>query len=158
MATIENLAELVEPLKREIAGPGQYEAAFPDSDDDILFAYITDAFSEAQLDGYLSTNTVDLLTGELQDELTLGESALVTIYAAMKIMNTQILNLATKSSYKAGPVEYSTEGSASVLKTALDQLALRKSRLLTTNYSSESWWADAYWGRIFCGDQYYGAC
>jgi hypothetical protein len=150
MSTIANVGDLVEPLKREVAGPGNFDTAFPNADDDVLFAYLADAFGEAQLDGYLKTNTLDLVTGEFQDELTLGESALVTIYAAMKIMNTQILGLATNSKYVAGPVSFETGNSATVLKSAIDALNARKLRLLRTNYSSPSWWTDAYWSRIFC--------
>jgi hypothetical protein len=155
---IENLADLVEPLKREVAPPGQFDTVFPDADDDMMFSYLADGFSEAQLDGYLGNIELDLVTGDVLPGLTLGEGALVTIYASMRILRTQILSLATKATYKAGPVEYSTENSSSVLKTALDALVARKDQLLKTNYSSEIWVGDAYWGRIFCGNDYYGAC
>lgn len=155
---IENIAELVEPLKREVAGPGNFETVFPNADDDIMFAYLGDAFAEAQLDGYLGSYTLDLVTGEFSEDITLGEGALITIYAAIKVMNTQILSLAAGSKYKAGPVEYETGSSASVLKTALDNLYARRERLLKQGYTNDSWWGDAYWGRIFCGYSQTGWC
>lgn len=148
MSTLTNLAELVEPLKREVAAPGGFDAAYPDADDDIMFAYLADAFGQAQLDYHLKANSVDLVTGVFDTPLTLGEGALVTIYAALRIFTTQILNSATKSTYKAGPVEYSTAASDRVLTAAIQQLETRLERLLTSGYTSPMWVADGYWGRI----------
>lgn len=145
--TISNVSELVEPLKRQVAGPGQYDATFPDGDDDTLFAYLTDAFGEAQLDTFLGTNGVDWVTGDFTTALTLGEASLVIIYAAMSIIRSQISAATTKATYKAGPVEYSTENSATVLKGMLDALAHRRDQLVKTNYKSLTWIGDSYWSR-----------
>ncbi len=152
MADITNAAELIEPLKRAIAGPGQFDAAYPDSDDDTLFAYITDAFGEARLDGFFSAGSVDWVSGDFDPEITQAEAALLVIYASINILTTQIRNLGTKSTYKAGPVEYSTEYSAGVLKGILDSLFVRKAQLSKTVTSGIPWFGDAYWGRLTSGE------
>ncbi len=151
MADIANAFELVEPLKRAVAPPGGFDAAFPDADDDTLVAYITDAYGEARLDGFFLEGSVDWLTGEFDPEITQGEAALVVIYASMNILGTQIRNTGTKSKYKAGPVEYETEFSAGVLQAAYAAMEARKLRLIKSISSGIPWFGDAYWGRLTGG-------
>jgi hypothetical protein len=151
MATISNAFELVEPLKRAVAPPGGFDTAFPDADDDILFAYITDAYGEARLDNFFTDGTVDWVSGDFSPEITQGEAALLVIYASINILTTQIRNAGTKASYKAGPVEYSTENSAGVLQSSLNSLLARKAQLLKAVTNGVPWFGDAYWGRLTDG-------
>lgn len=152
MADITNAGELIEPLKRAIAGPGQFDTAYPDADDDTLFAYITDAYGEARLDGFFSNGSVDWVTGDFDPVISQAEAALLVIYASMNILGTQIRNLGTKNTYKAGPVEYSTEYSAGVLQSILAEMSDRKKQLLRGMSNGTPWFGDAYWGRLTYGD------
>lgn len=152
MADITNASELVEPLKRAIATPGGFDEAYPDSDDDILFSYLTDAFGEIRLDGLFSEGSVDWVTGEFDPVLSQGEAALVVIYASMNILGTQIRNTGTRNKYVAGPVQYETEFSAGVLQASLNAMNDRKKQLLKgANSSGVPWFGDAYVGRLICG-------
>src|SRR3954463_14232674 len=96
-----NIGDLIEPLKREVATPGTFDTVFPDTDDDALFGVLADGFSEAQLDGFFGTNTIDLVTGEIDPEISNGAAALVVIYAAMKILRGQMRALSSGERYKA---------------------------------------------------------
>lgn len=151
MADISNAGDLVDPLKRAVAPPGEFDAAFPDADDDTLFAYITDAYGDARIDGFFPNGTVDWVTGEFDPELSQAEAALLVIYASTNILATQIRNIGTKSTYKAGPVEYSTEYSAGVLQASLNALLDRKKMLLKSVSNGVPWFGDAYVGRLIDG-------
>lgn len=151
MADISNAGDLIEPLKRAIAGPGQFDEAFPDADDDTLFAYITDAFGEARLDGFFAGGSVDWVSGDFDPEISQAEAALLVIYASMNILGTQIRNLGTRSKYKAGPVEFETEYSAGVLQSILSEMSDRKKQILRGLSSGTPWFGDAYWGRLTSG-------
>lgn len=155
MAT--DLAELVEPLKREIAVPGEFDAQFPNTSDDDLTATLSDAFAECQLDGYFGELVLDLNTNLVTEDLSMAGRALVTIYAAMRIIRSKIRQLSTSEKYKAGPVEYELGRSAGVLKAELDSLAERKLQLLAmarrsgrVTYVNDSYFARAFanWGDI----------
>lgn len=151
--TITNAGDLIEPLKRAVAAPGGYDDAFPNGDDDTLFAYITDAFSEARIDRFFPLNTVDWVTGDFNPILSQGDGYLVVLYAAINILGTQLRNMGTSNTYKAGPVEYSTTNSATVIKGALDALQARKLQLIKYRGagSGTPWFGDAYWGRLSHG-------
>lgn len=149
--TIANASELIDPLKRAVAPPGGYDTAFPDGDDDTLFAYVTDAFGEARLDGFFPESSVDWVSGDFDPEITQAEAALLVIYASMNILTTQIQNLGTKNRYVAGPVEYETEYSAGVLQNRLNAMTDRKNQLIKSISSGIPWFGDAYWGRLTDG-------
>jgi hypothetical protein len=152
MATvyITNAGYLIEPLKRAIAPPGGFDDAFPDADDDTLFAYITDAFGEARIDGFFLDGSVDWVTGEFDPEISQAEAALLVIYASMNILTTQIRNTGTRNKYVAGPVQYETEFSAGVLQAALASMEARKKQLLQSTNSAVPWFGDAYVSRLVC--------
>lgn len=152
--TVTNAADLIEPLKRAVAAPGGYDDAFPNGDDDTLFAYITDAFSEARMDRNPSlTGTVDWVDGTFDPILTQGEAYLVVVYAAINILSNVLRNQSTANTYKAGTVEYSTEYSANVIKGALDSLNARRAEILRRSMNNPAWFGDAYWGRMTNGVQ-----
>lgn len=151
--TIVNAADLVESLKRAVAPPGGYDDAFPNGDDDTLFAYLTDAFSEARLDRFFTNGTVDWVSGDFDPILSQGDGYLVVLYAAINILSTQLRNMGASATYKAGPVEYSTSNSATVIKGQMDALQARKLQLIKYRGASAGtpWFGDAYWGRLSHG-------
>jgi hypothetical protein len=100
------LADLVPSLKRAVAPPGQFAALFPESTDNDLADLLADAVAEAQLDGFLATNSLALDTAEVTPDLK------------------------NRTRYKAGAAEAETEQSASVLVELLRQTNTRKKQIL----------------------------
>ena len=144
-----DLNDLVDPLKRELAGPGEFDNQFPNSDDDTLANNLADAFSEAQLDGYFQDNALDLDTLVVSPDLSAAGGILVVIYAGMRIIRAQLRALNLSERYVAGPVEYEVTRSANVLKDELAYLIERRDKLLDQSRSSTSqtFVFDAYFTR-----------
>jgi hypothetical protein len=124
------VADLVPALKRELAVPGGYDDLFPDSDDDELAGYLADAFGEAQLYGFFATTTLDTDLATTPDLSTAG-AALVSLFAAMRIIRAQLRNLNASERYKAGSTEYEITRAATVLKQELTFLQQRITDLIT---------------------------
>lgn len=125
-----DLNDLVEPLKRTVAGPGEFDTYFPESDDTTLAGILTDAAAEAKLDGFLPTKVVDPSDLSVVPDPNSAEQALILIYADARILNARISNLKSRSRYKAGNVEAETEQAASVLQELLRERQARKTQLL----------------------------
>lgn len=144
-----DLNDLVDPLKRELAGPGEFDTAFPNSDDDTLANTLADGFSEAQLDGYFQDSALDLDTLEVSPDLSAAGGVLVVIYAGMKIIRAQLRAMNLSERYKAGSVEYEVTRSANVLKDELAYLIERRENLLEQSRSSnaQTFVFDAYFTR-----------
>lgn len=124
-----DLEELVASLKRTVAAPGEYDTLFPSSTDDELSALLADAVAECQLDGFMSTVSLDLVTATTTPDLSTGEQALVVLYAAARVLTARISNLKNHTRYKAGAAEAETEQSASVLVELLRQTNARKRQI-----------------------------
>lgn len=145
-----SLLDLVESLKREIAVPGTFDVAFPDTTDDDLVASLADGLAEAQLDGYFQTTTVDVDDDfEVTPDLSLAGGALIVIYAGSRILRAQLRELTSNQRYKAGNVEYETSRPANLLRDELLLLTSRKKELLTASRSTGRtvYQLDAYTGR-----------
>ena len=125
-----DLADLVEPLKRAVAVPGTFVDVFPDTSDDDLAALLADSFAEAQLDGFLSGFEVDLNTSFTTPDLTTPHTALLVIYGSYRMLINEIRNTQNRLRYVAGPVEYETEQTASMLNEILRQLGDKKKGIL----------------------------
>lgn len=125
-----DLSDLVEPLKRELAVPGEFVATFPNTADDDLVGTLQDGFAKAQLDGFFGTQTVDLSTGTVTPGLSSGGQALVLMYSAEGVIRAQIRNLKTRTNYESAGSQYEVERAASVLVESLKDLTDRKQRLL----------------------------
>lgn len=145
-----DLANLVEPLKREIAVPGEYDTTFPNTTDDDLTNSLADGFSEAQLDGFFSTYSLDPDTNLVTPDLSAAGGSLVIIYTGQRILRAQIRALNTRSLYEAASVKYETEKSAMILRAELAYLETRKKDLITqsrrgagTTYVYDSYFARA---------------
>lgn len=124
------LADLVEPLKREVAVPGAFEAVFPNTSDDDLEATLLDAFAMAQLDGFFTSSTATDL-GVVTPDLSRGGAALIVIYAGVRILTVELINRKSHTRYEAGGAVFEQDFAASVLVQALKELSAKKAVLLS---------------------------
>lgn len=121
------LADLVEPLKRELAVPGVFEDTFPDTSDEELAATLADGFAEAQLMGFFPDMTLGTAPAyETSAPLSLPAGSLVVLFASSRVLRAWLRSLSTGERYKAGPVEYETTRAANLLR---DELATINNRL-----------------------------
>lgn len=125
-----NLADLVEAFKREVSVPGTFSQDFPLTSDDDLAAALGDAFGEAQLDGFFGAMELDPATGVVTPDLSLAGAALIVIYGGIRMTRQQLRALRTATKYKAGPVEYELQSSASAVTEDLKQLERRKQSII----------------------------
>lgn len=124
-----NLDDYVEPLKRALAVPGEFASIFPSTSNDDLIGSLSDAFAEAQLDGFFGTMSLNVNAGTVTPNLSVGGSALVVIYASIRICTAQLRNLKTRQKYEAGGAVYEVEQAASVLTEELKAFRDRKKQL-----------------------------
>lgn len=157
-----DLGDLIEPLRREVSPPG--EDLFPNATDDEFFGNLQDAFWDARLDGLLAnyTESDGLITttsgtGDIDREL----QQLIVLYAGLRIVRNHLRALNTLFRSKAGPVEFETQKSATLLKGLLDELAMRR-RLVLNRLADlgavDSYYIDAIAAReesITWGDTWY---
>ena len=125
-----DLTALVPSLKRALAGPGEFDTAFPDSTTTDLAGTIADAVAECQLDGFLGAVTLDVTAETTTPDLTNPQQALVILYAMARVVTARVANLNNRTRYKAGNVEAETEQSATVLVAMLKDIRARKQQLL----------------------------
>jgi len=126
-----NLADLVEPLKRAVAVPGQFATSFPVTQDEDLLGSLADAFAAAQLDGFFGAQSVNLNTFVVTPDLSQAGGALVLVYSAERILQAKILSMRTKVHYEAGPAKYEVENAATVLTQVLRDMRDRKNAILS---------------------------
>lgn len=122
-----DLNDYADVLRRRVTPAGS--DLFSNVTDEEMGQRIQDGFWDARLDGFLVGFTADdegIVTPELPRDLI----ALAVMYAAITMLQIQVYNLNTRFAVKAGPVEFETENSASVLKTMLDQIFAQRQRLL----------------------------
>lgn len=132
-----DLADYVPALRREIQPPGS--TLFDDVSDDDLEGYLSDAFWEARLDGFVIdyTESGGIVTPSSSAvEFPREQTALVVLYAGLKILRNRLLQTNTKFAAKAGPVEFATEQSANMLTEMARQLAAVKDRLIAMNLTA----------------------
>jgi hypothetical protein len=127
------LSTLVPSLKRELAVPGTFDDVFPDTLDTDLIGALADGFGEAQMWGFFPTLTLtpNGSDWETSEPLSAAGSTLVVLFAASRILRSQIRNLNTTERYKAGPAEMELGRSAGVLKDELDYITDRLAALIT---------------------------
>lgn len=124
------LRDLVDAYKREVAVPGTFATAFPNTTDDDIAAALADAFAEAQLDGFFSKVSLDVDAGEVTPDLSVAGAALVVLYAGMRMIRQQIRSASSEKRYWAGPVGMQEKQSASALSEDLKWLSRRRDELL----------------------------
>lgn len=144
-----DLFELVEPLKREVNPPGS--DLYPDATDDSWLGSLTDAFWEIRLYGMLDGYEENAAARGGPEEFGEGKvtpvgvladyddpsgyaagvdlprelQQLVVLWAGYKVVLTNLGTLKSQFRAKAGPVEYETQQSATLLKALLDALKAR---------------------------------
>ena len=124
------LSDLVDPLKREIAVPGEFSTAFPNTSNSNLLGSLADGFAAAQLDGFFGKNTLTMSTYTVAPDLSMAGAHLVVVYASEQILKSKLRGIATSTTYKAGPVEYKVDQSANVISQELKMIQTRKENLL----------------------------
>ncbi len=124
-----DLAELVEPLKREVAVPGAFASVFPDTTDDDLAAALLDAFAQAQLDGFL-TASMATDDGVVAPDLSRGAAALVVIYAGIRFLTADLINRKSHVRYEASGAVFEQDTGASILVEALKGLRAKKDAMI----------------------------
>jgi hypothetical protein len=119
-------------LKRVVTPLGS--TMFDGVADDVWIGYLTDAFWEAKLDGFLLGYTEE--DGVVSPESLTGPDlprqygALIVLYAGIRVLRNRILNMNTGFRAKAGPVEFEQQNSATMLAEMLKQLRATKDRIL----------------------------
>lgn len=124
-----DLADLVDTLKREVAIPGGFVAAFPNTTDDDLVGALADGFSECQLDGWMLQIALDLDAGTVSPDLSPAGKALVSIYSGIRILRNALVNQTSHVRYEAKGNVYESDKGAGLLREALKDLNDRRQQL-----------------------------
>lgn len=124
-----DLGDLVETLQRQIAVPGGFADAFPSATDDNLIGSLSDAFWEIRMLDMLTDWTegdgaISPITGTTEIPRELQQ--LIVLYAAITIVTNELKALDTLFRAKAGPVEFETQKSGTLLKDILTELQRRR--------------------------------
>lgn len=130
------LEDFVDALKREVQPPGV--DLFSGVTNDMWIGYLSDAFWEARLDGFLEhystqeteSGAVEVVHIDGGVDLPRQMMALVILYAGIKVLRNRILNTNTSFRAKAGPVEFEQQNSATMLAEMLKQLKAMKDRII----------------------------
>lgn len=125
-----DIADLVPALKREIAVPGTFATTYPNTTDADLVGTLMDGFAQAQLSGFFGTQVLDVDAETVTPDLSPAGQSLVVIFAAERIVTSQILTMRTRVLYESAGSKYEVENAASVLTAILKALADRKAAIL----------------------------
>lgn len=118
-----DLSDLIDAVKAEANPPGS--DLFAGATDDDWLLRLENAFWEAKLFGFtqLANYTVsdDGIISPLSgtDDLPREEVQLIILFAAVNVVRMSLSNTGTAFSAKAGPVEFSTQNSATLLNAVL---------------------------------------
>jgi len=158
------LEEFIPSLVREVNPPGT--PRFENVSNDQWLGYLTDAFWEARLDGFMPNYTCDEdgVVEHLHDpndpakEFPRYLVGLIVLYAGIRVLRNSILNTSQSFSATAGPVQYSTQNSATVLAELLKMLQERRKELLeeVQNLPTPTFYFDAYTQRQHSVGAYWG--
>lgn len=156
-----DLIDHVPSLVREVNPPGT--PRFEGVNDEEWLGYLTDAFWEARLDGFMSGYTCDeegIVTHETDPDREFPRYlvGLIVLYAGIRVLRNSILNTSQSFSATAGPVQYSTQNSATVLAELLKMLQERRKELLAEveNLPTPTYYFDAYTQRQHNVGSYWG--
>lgn len=159
-----DLSDLVEVLKRETSPPGT--DLFPDATDDEWLGYLQDAFWEAKwmgmpFDSWSEAEGIIAPTTSGGDDISREYQQVIVFVAGYRIVRSKLLNTNTTFRAKAGPVEYETQQSATLLRDVLAdlkyKLTLIINRISDLGYSA-TYYIDSLAARdesVNWGDSYY---
>lgn len=124
--------QFIDSLKREVVPLGT--TMFADVEEDTWIGYLTDAFWEARLDGFMADYVAEddgsVTHQDGGPDLDRRFIALIVLYAGIRVLRNRILNMNTGFRAKAGPVEFEQQNSATMLAEMLKQLRATKDRIL----------------------------
>lgn len=127
-----DLGDYIDSLKRAVIPLGS--TLFSTVTPTMWTAYMSDAFWQARLDGFMLDYSADedgIVTNDTGgDELGREYVSLIVLYAGITVLYNKILNTNTGFRAKAGPVEFEQQNSATVLAEMLKQLREAKDRIL----------------------------
>lgn len=153
--------QYIASLQREVIPLGS--TLFSSVGEDQWLGYLTDAFWEARLDGFLAGYVADedgIVTNESGGaDLDRRYIALIVLYAGIRVLRNRILNMNTGFRAKAGPVEFEQQNSATMLAEMLKQLRATKERIieeLDTSEETAVLYLDALSTRVFDSSSYWG--
>lgn len=171
-----DLSDYVETVRREVAPPGS--TAFNGVTDDVFTGYLSDAFWEVKLDGFIepylcdadgivipisdpqAPNIANGFTPSAFDPATdmpRDQVALVCLYAGIKIIRNRLLETSSRTRAKAGPVEFEQDFSANLLVEMLKELQAVRNRLLyLKTYNQDVSLIDAFSARSASAAAYSG--
>lgn len=143
------LQDYVPTLRREVTPPGS--TTFSTVSDELMAGWLADAFWEVKLDGFAEPYVCDaggvVIPADSPDAVNVSigfdptdfdptvdmprdQVALVCLYAGIKIIRNKLLEQASRTRAKAGPVEFEQDYSANVLVEMLRELQAVRTRLL----------------------------
>lgn len=124
-----DLVDLVDTLKREVAIPGGFTAAFPTMSEDDLVGALADGFAETQLDGWMLQVVLDVDAGTVDPDLSPAGRALVSIYSGIRILRNALINENSHVRYESRGNVYESDKGAGLLREALKDLNDRRQQL-----------------------------
>lgn len=130
MADTTHFGDLVEPLKRELAVPGEFATVFPNTQNSDLTNKLADAAAQAQLEGFFGNQVIDPVASTITPGISSGGGALVILYAAESVIRAQIRALKTHVKYESAGSVYEVEQAATVLTAELGFIKERRLELL----------------------------
>ena len=152
--------QYIASLQRAVTPLGQTAAALTIPQ---WTGYLTDAFNMAKLDGFMVGYTVDdteIVSDSGGSDLDPKYVSLVILYAAIQILQLQILNTNTRFRAKAGPVEFEQQSSATMLAEMLKQLQETRNRIIlevSQIAATHTYYLDALSVRTFELGSYWGS-
>ena len=149
---MEELADAVDSLRYAVARPGTFSDFYPETTDDMLLAVLIDGMAECQLEGLLLDYSTDE-DGILTPALSSGQAAMVTLFAALRFLRSELMNRNTSVAYKAGSASYETTQATNILRDIMKALQAQKDRVVdlggASGASSAFYMADQFLARLW---------
>jgi hypothetical protein len=127
-----DLGDLIPSLEREVNPPGVDRLSSLVTAD--LKGYLADAFSEAQLDGFLGAYALDPVTYTVTPDLPNYYQYMVVLWGGVRILRNILSNMHTQQKNQAGPVSQEFQNSATLLNAVLAEIVAKKQRLIDLSW------------------------
>lgn len=125
-----DLANSTDSVRFVMARPGTFADLFPETTDDNLIALLRDALAECHMERTLLDYESDD-NGLVRPVLTSGQTAMVVLYAGLRLVRGELLNRITNAKYTAGPVSAETTYATNVLRDIMKALEAQKRDITT---------------------------